>query len=257
MKINQKIKRILFLSVSVIFLFGISACESKSKKVQDNSPWLFKIDDKTITVNQFEQAYQAYLFSLAQGFQLTPQKLLEAANDPNTPLESRQMIRERISRKTFYDQYKTFIMLKHEAEKNGDLTKPDFAGVVDFSHVYSIANYYLAKRQMKENIEISEEEAARAWAQMKQQDPRLAREPIERGLEYARKQLEMQATLAKTQQFIEEVKESYKVTKNDKEVNIEELLEKAPTLTSLDDESSQPKDAKAQENNNKKNKDNK
>lgn len=203
---------------SLLVSFG--SCDSAKK---DKSQWLFKVDEQVVTTDQFNQAYKGYLYVLAQRYQLTPEKLLQAAEDPNTPLEQRQALQAQISKEAFLDQYKTFIILQQEAKKSGALDKPDFAGVVDFANVFFVANYFLVEQVMKEDANISEEDAARAWAEMRRQDPRLAHEPIERGLQYAKQQLEAKFYMEKQTKILADIKESYKIEKNQK-VDLKKLL---------------------------------
>lgn len=210
----------MVLIVSSVFIF--LGCDSANTK-KDKSQWLFKVDDQVVTTSQFEQAYKGHLYTLAQRFQVTPEKLLEVADDPSTPLEQRQALQAQISKENFLDQYKTIIILQQEAEKSGALDKPDFAGVVKYAHDSFVANYFLIDKVMKNDANISDEDAAREWARIRSQDPRLAHEPIEKGLEYARQQLETKFYMEKQGKILEDIKESYKIEKN-KDVDLKKLL---------------------------------
>lgn len=216
---------VAFLSTTLFF-----ACESKPK---ENSNWLFKVDEQAVSVKQFEGAYRGYLYVLAQRYQMTPEKLLQTMEDPNTPLESRQALQQQVNKEAFLEQYKTFLVLQQEAKKRGALDKDDFAGVVDFANVFFVANYYLVEQVMKEDAKISDEDAARAWAQMKKEDPRLVGEPIERGLEFARQQLETQYYMERQNKLLASIKESYKIETNEK-IDMDEIFKSKNEKTQED-----------------------
>lgn len=233
----MKLTKTFFVVVALTTTLTFS-CEGKSKPAE-TSDWLFKVDEKPITVSEFEGAYRGYLYVLAQRYQTTPEKLMETLEDPNTPFESRQALQEQVSKEAFLEQYKTFLVLQEEAKKRGALDKKEFAGVVNFANLFFVANYYLVERVMKEDAKVSDEDAAREWARMKKEDPRLMGEPIERGLEFARQQLETQYYMERQNKLLSSIKEAYKIETNE-EVDMDKVLQDTNEKDSPEDEESKP-----------------
>ncbi|MDH4200005.1 MAG: hypothetical protein OEV66_06450 [Spirochaetia bacterium] len=182
----------------------------------DNSTWIWKINGKKYTVNNFDDAYENYITLMAQQLQLSPEQLKSMVKNPEKsglPEENIEMLK-RLSKDNFPDQYKQLLLLNTEAEKKGFLKKKEIKSRLRFIEQFYIANLYLTEKSDAKNIEISDEEALKAWEMIRNSNPQARGIPLDKGLAATKQRLAMKKGFEKQQEFLKDILDTNPVQAN-------------------------------------------
>lgn len=182
----------------------------------DNSPWVWKIDGKKYTVNDFDDAYENYITLMAQQLQMNPDQLKRMIKNPEKsglPEENVEMLRK-LSKESFPEQYKQLVLLNTEAEKKGFTKKKDIQGRIKFIQQFYIASLFMADKAEVKDSDVTDEEAIKAWEMIRNSNPQARTIPLDKGLAATKQRLAMKKAFDKQQELVKEVMESYPIQTN-------------------------------------------
>jgi hypothetical protein len=200
-------KKALAYIVMSVFLIGCNG---------DQSPWVWKIDGKKYTLNDFDDAYENYINLMAQQLQLNPDQLRGMIKNPEKsgiPEENMEMLRK-LSKENFPEQYKQLIMLNTEAEKKGFTKKKEIQARIKFIQQFYTASLFMTDKAQIKDTEISDDEAIKAWEMIRNSSPQMRTIPLDKGIAATKQRLAMRKAYEKQQESIKEVLESYPVQTN-------------------------------------------
>jgi len=182
----------------------------------DKSPWLWNVDGKKYTLNDFEDAYENYITLMAQQLQMTPDQMKSMIKNPEKsglPEENMEMLKK-LSKYNFPDQYKQMFLLNIDAEKAGFTKKKDIESRLRFIEQFYVAQLYLAEKSKVDDQGISDEEALKAWEQIRSINPQARGIPLDKGLAVTKQRLAMKRAFDKQQEVIKDLFEVYPIQSN-------------------------------------------
>jgi len=182
----------------------------------DKSPWIWEIDGVKYTVNDFDDAYENYIYLMAQQLQIGPEqlkKMIEHPEQSGVPEENLEMLRK-LSKENFPDQYKQLLLLNTEAAKKGFLKKKENKARIKFVEQFYTASIFMSDSAQTKDTEISEEEALKAWEMIRKTNPQAQNIPLDKGIAATKQRLAMKKTFEKQQETVKEIIESYPVKTN-------------------------------------------
>jgi len=182
----------------------------------DNSPWIWKIDGKKYTLNDFDDAYENYINLMAQQLQLNPDQLKRMIKEPEKagiPEENMEMLRK-LSREYFPDQYKQLLLLNAEATKKGFTKKKEVQSRINFIQQFYVASLYMTDKAEVKESEVSDDEALKAWDMIRNTNPQMRNIPLDKGIAATKQRLAMRKAFERQQDAIKEIMESYPVQTN-------------------------------------------
>lgn len=202
----------------ITFLFFVSCAYFVD---DDNLGWLMKIEDEKIKIDDFNSAYDSFIVMQSQSFQLSPEELKDFIKDPESaPDKSLQQVLHGLTKKSFVDNYKTFLLANLEAKDTGFLKRKDIKRRLKFINQFFIASLYLEEQVPDEDFEVTHQETMEAWEEIRKENPQYARVPLEQGLKLTKRSLVQQ----KKQQLISEqfkgLIQKYKIEDNLKVLNL-------------------------------------
>ncbi|MCS6971891.1 MAG: hypothetical protein N2Z22_06995 [Turneriella sp.] len=219
---QNRIKIVLYMALLLLAF----ACGS------DQSPWLWKIEGKAITLKQLEDAYGGFAVLMKEQLQqrlgrvIPDQEFLELLEDPERSGNPQMAeILKTFGKDAFAEQYKDMLVLNMEAQKEGFTRRPDIKAKLEFLQKYFIANMYLFDQLKLQDIKVSDKEAFDAWEKAKREDPRLRTIPADQGLEMAKGRLVMAAAMEKQRTLLKDLMQKYRIETN-KDFDIAEYVKK-------------------------------
>ncbi len=187
----------------------------------DKSPWLWKIEGKSVTLKQLEEAYSGFGVLMKEQLQqrmgrFIPEEefkqLLEDPDKSGNP-QLAEMFKS-FGKDLFADQYQDMLILNMEAQKDGFAKRPEIKAKLEFLQKYFLANMYLFDSLKLEDIKISDAEAFAAWEKAKKEDKRLATIPIDQGLEMIKGRMVMAGAMEKQRTIMKNAKQKYRIDTN-------------------------------------------
>lgn len=218
-------KKKFYLALAVSALIAV-ACRS------DKSPWIWKIEGKSTTLKQLDEAYSGFGVLMKDQLQqrmgrFIPEEefhqLLEDPDRSGNP-QLAEMFKS-LGKDLFAEQYKDMLVLNIEAQKDGFAKRPDVKAKLAFLEKYFLANMYLFDQLKLQDIKISDAEAYAAWQDAKSKDARLRTVPVDQGLEMIKGQMVMKAAMEKQQTLMKQATQKYRIETN-KEFDIKEHVKK-------------------------------
>lgn len=220
----QKFRPIAALLVAVIIA---SACKG------DKSPWIWKIEGKTVTLKDLDAAYSGFGVLMKDQLQqrmgrFLPEdefkKFLEDPDATGNPQLAEMF--ESLGKDLFADQYQDMLILNMEAQKEGYAKRPDVKAKLDFLTKYFLANMYLFDQLKLQDIKISDAEALDAWQKAKKEDKRLATVPLDQGMDMIKGRMVMAQAMEKQRTLMKNAKQKYRIDTN-KDFDIAEHVKKS------------------------------
>jgi hypothetical protein len=196
----------------------------------DKSPWLWKIEGKSVSLRQLEEAYSGFGVLVKEQLQqrmgrFIPEEefkqLLEDPDRSGNP-QLAEMFKS-FGKDLFAEQYKDMLILNMEAQKDGFAKRPDVKAKLDFLQKYFLANMYLFDLLKLQDIKISDSEAYAAWEKAKREDARLRTVPVDQGLEMVKGRMVMAAAMEKQRSLMKMATEKYRIETN-KDFDIAEYV---------------------------------
>ncbi|MBX3722341.1 MAG: hypothetical protein KF713_10930 [Turneriella sp.] len=187
----------------------------------DKSPWIWKIEGKTVTLKQLDEAYSGFGVLMKEQLQqrmgrFIPEdefkQLLEDPDKSGNP-QLAEMFKS-FGKDLFADQYQDMLVLNMEAQKDGFAKRPDIKAKLDFLQKYFLANMYLFDSLKLQDIKISDAEAFAAWEKAKKEDPRLKTITIDQGLEMIKGRMVMAGAMEKQRNLMKVAKQKYRIDTN-------------------------------------------
>ncbi len=129
----------------------------------DKSQWLWKIEGKSVSLRQLDEAYSGFGVLMKEQLQqrmgrFIPEEefkqLLEDPDRSGNP-QLAEMFKS-FGKDLFADQYKDMLILNMEAQKDGFSKRPDVKAKLDFLQKYFLANMYLFDSLKLQDIKISD-----------------------------------------------------------------------------------------------------
>ncbi|MDH5716029.1 MAG: hypothetical protein OEZ22_00140 [Spirochaetia bacterium] len=229
------IKIILIISISVF-------CQPK-----DSSDWIWQVEGKKYTVNDFEDAHEAFVFLMAQQLNRTPEQLKPFIEDPEKAGDPRlAKLLEALKKENFPELYKRILLLNHDAEKKGFLKQRKIEKRLEFLQKYFVTSLYLEEKVNLEDIKVSDLDAANFLEALRKNNPAYEKIPITpETLEEAKNAVRMRKLGDMREEYVSQIRESYKIEKNDKFDLIKYLDEKKSSESKGESEKADNKDSKS------------
>jgi len=203
------------VAIAILAMLTMPACAG------DKTPWLWKIEGKSTSLKQLDEAYSGFGVLMKEQLQqrmgrFVPEEefkqLLEDPEKSGNP-QLAEMFKE-FGRDKFAKQYKDMLVLNMEAQKDGFAKRADVKAKLDFLTKYFLANMYLFDQLKLQEIKISDAEAYAAWEKAKKDDARLRTIPVDQGLEMVKGRMVMGAAMEKQGQMMENAKQKYRIETN-------------------------------------------
>jgi hypothetical protein len=196
----------------------------------DKSPWLWKIEGKSVSLRQLEDAYSGFGVLVKEQLQqrmgryIPDEEFKQLLEDPDRSGNPQlaEMFKS-FGKDLFAEQYKDMLILNMEAQKDGFAKRPDVKAKLDFLQKYFLANMYLFDLLKLQDIKISDSEAYAAWEKAKREDARLRTVPVDQGLEMVKGRMVMAAAMEKQRSLMKMATEKYRIETN-KDFDIAEYV---------------------------------
>jgi hypothetical protein len=196
----------------------------------DKSPWLWKIEGKSVSLRQLEEAYSGFGVLVKEQLQqrmgryIPDEEFKQLLEDPDRSGNPQlaEMFKS-FGKDLFAEQYKDMLILNMEAQKDGFAKRPDVKAKLDFLQKYFLANMYLFDWLKLQDIKISDSEAYAAWEKAKREDARLRTVPVDQGLEMVKGRMVMAAAMEKQRSLMKMATEKYRIETN-KDFDIAEYV---------------------------------
>jgi hypothetical protein len=196
----------------------------------DKSPWLWKIEGKSVSLRQLEEAYSGFGVLVKEQLQqrmgryIPDEEFKQLLEDPDRSGNPQlaEMFKS-FGKDLFAEQYKDMLILNMEAQKDGFAKRPDVKAKLDFLQKYFLANMYLFDLLKLQDIKISDSEAYAAWEKAKREDARLRTVPVDQGLEMVKGRMVMAAAMEKQRSLMKMATEKYRIETN-KDFDIAEYV---------------------------------
>lgn len=187
----------------------------------DKTPWIWKIEGKSVTLKQLDEAYSGFGVLMKEQIQQQSRRIMsdeefkQMLEDPEKVGNPQfaAMLKE-LGKDRFSEQYKDMLILNMEAQKDGFAKRADVKAKLDFLTKYFLANMYLFDQLKLQDVKISDAEAYAAWEKAKKEDARLKTVPVDQGLEMIKGQMVMRAAVEKQQTVMKNAKEKYRIETN-------------------------------------------
>ncbi|MFO1480297.1 MAG: hypothetical protein U1F40_08870 [Turneriella sp.] len=194
----------------------------------DKSQWLWKIEGKSVSLRQLDEAYSGFGVLMKEQLQqrmgrFIPEEefkqLLEDPDRSGNP-QLAEMFKS-FGKDLFAEQYKDMLILNMEAQKDGFAKRADVKAKLDFLQKYFLANMYLFDSLKLQEIKVSDAEAYAAWEKAKREDARLRTIPVDQGLEMVKGRMVMAAAMEKQRTLMKNATQKYRI-ENNKDFDINE-----------------------------------
>jgi len=204
----------IFAAVSIAAFIAV-ACSG------DKTPWIWKIEGKSVTLKQLDSAYSGFGVLMKEQLQQTmgrfiPEdefaQLLEDPERSGNPQLTEMF--KRFGKDQFAEQYKDMLILNMEAQKDGFAKRADIKAKLEFLQKYFTANMYLFDSLKLQDIKISDAEAYAAWEKAKREDARLRTIPVDQGLEMIKGRMVMGAAMEKQRTIMKNATQKYRIETN-------------------------------------------
>jgi hypothetical protein len=208
-------KKIRILAAIMVSTFVALACTG------DKTPWIWKIEGKSVTLKQLDEAYSGFGVLMKEQLQqrmgrFIPEdefkQLLEDPDKSGNP-QLAEMFKS-FGKDLFAEQYQDMMILNMEAQKDGYAKKPEVKAKLEFLQKYFLANMYLFDQLKLQEMKISDKDAYEAWKKAKEKDPRLATVPVDQGLEMIKGQMVMANAMEKQRTVMKNAKQKYRIDTN-------------------------------------------
>ena len=204
-------------NIAVIFITAAIAITCGG----DKTPWLWKIEGKSISLKQLDEAYSGFGVLMKEQLQqrmgrFIPEdefkQLLEDPDRSGNP-QLAEMFKS-FGKDLFSEQYKDMLVLNMEAQKDGYAKRPEVKAKLEFLQKYFLANMYLFDQLKLQEIKISDAEAYAAWEKAKREDARLRTVPVDQGLEMIKGRMVMAAAMEKQRTLMKNATQKYRIETN-------------------------------------------
>ncbi|AFM14617.1 hypothetical protein [Turneriella parva] len=208
-------KKIRITAVAGILALIALACGS------DKSQWLWKIEGKSVSMKQLDEAYSGFGVLMKEQLQqrmgrFIPEEefkqLLEDPDRSGNP-QLAEMFKS-FGKDLFSEQYKDMLILNMEAQKDGYARRPEVKAKLEFLQKYFLANMYLFDLLKLQEIKISDAEAYAAWEKAKREDARLKTIPVDQGLEMIKGRMVMASAMEKQRTLLKNATQKYRIETN-------------------------------------------
>lgn len=187
----------------------------------DKSPWIWKIEGKSVTLKQLDEAYSGFGVLMKEQLQqrmgrfIPEEEFKQLLDDPDRSGNPQlaEMFKS-FGKDLFADQYQDMLILNMEAQKDGFAKRPDIKAKLEFLQKYFLANMYLFDSLKLQDIKISDAEAFAAWEKAKKEDARLKTIPVDQGLEMIKGRMVMAGAMEKQRTLMKEAKQKYRIDTN-------------------------------------------
>jgi hypothetical protein len=196
----------------------------------DKSQWLWKIEGKSVSLRQLDEAYSGFGVLMKEQLQqrmgrfIPDEEFKQLLEDPDRSGNPQlaEMFKS-FGKDLFAEQYKDMLILNMEAQKDGFAKRADVKAKLDFLQKYFLANMYLFDSLKLQDIKISDAEAYAAWEKAKREDPRLRTIPVDQGLEMVKGRMVMAAAMEKQRTLMKNATQKYRI-ENNKDFDINEYV---------------------------------
>ncbi|MBL8033033.1 MAG: hypothetical protein JNJ69_04990 [Leptospiraceae bacterium] len=187
----------------------------------DKTPWLWKIEGKSVSLKQLEEAYSGFGVLMKEQLQqrmgrFIPEEefkqLLEDPDRSGNP-QLAEMFKS-FGKDLFAEQYKDMLILNMEAQKDGYAKRADVKAKLEFLQKYFLANMYLFDQLKLQDIKVSDAEAFAAWEKAKRDDARLRTIPVDQGLDMIKGRMVMAAAMEKQRTLMKNSTQKYRIETN-------------------------------------------
>jgi hypothetical protein len=187
----------------------------------DKSPWIWKIEGKSVTLTQLDEAYSGFGVLMKEQLQqrmgrfIPEEEFKQLLDDPDRSGNPQlaEMFKS-FGKDLFAEQYQDMLILNQEAQKDGYAKRPEVKAKLEFLQKYFLANMYLFDQLKLQDIKISDAEAFAAWEKAKKEDKRLATIPIDQGLEMIKGRMVMAGAMEKQRMIMKTAKQKYRIDTN-------------------------------------------
>ncbi len=232
----------------LIFLMVVLGCN-----YFENSPWIWEIDDKKITLQDIEDAYEGYLFWWSVQFNTTPAQLkeriknLDEVKDPRE-LEMLSQLKKEYFVKGSADgrqapMFKKLLMVNMQARRSKFMDREDIQKKLDFMNKFFIYNLYMMDQVKPDEIEVSDSEAITHFDILRKENPKYRTISLLTGQKLAKRQLLMQKLIGRQDKILNNIMEEYRIKQN-KKIDISKILiqEKEKISKEQETHSEEPKE---------------
>jgi len=177
--------------------------------------WLWKVDKKEYTVDEFSIDYKTYLQLMALQMETSTgvlQKYIESADNNSDP-RTKVMI-DQLRPNHFAENFIGVMLLNRHAVENKYFERPETIQIEKYLRNYTIAQLYLNDIISKINIEIKDEDAEKQWVSEREKNENLKTVPIQEGIGYMKQRMIQEKRIYLKQEFVKSLFERYKVEKN-------------------------------------------
>lgn len=196
------------IATIMLALFSLLYCD------RDSSPWIWKIDDKKVTVNQLDQAYDHFLYLMSQKIRIDISELKKLIKNPkNAPAQLQQYL-PGLTKRSYVDQYKRMLLLNLQAKKDNYLDKKETKDMINFLTKYYIVDNYVRSKINPGSITISDEQVLAEWEKIRNSDPRYKQVPIDQGMQLVKQQMLLQEVARAHKEFLENITGNYIIEAN-------------------------------------------
>lgn len=187
----------------------------------DKTPWLWKIEGKSVSLKQLDEAYSGFGVLMKEQLQqrmgrfVPEEEFKQLLDDPDRSGNPQlaEMFKS-FGRDLFAEQYKDMLILNMEAQKDGYSKRADVKAKLDFLQKYFLANMYLFDLLKLQDIKISDAEAYAAWEKAKKEDARLRTIPVDQGLEMIKGRMVMAGAMEKQRTLMKNATQKYRIETN-------------------------------------------
>lgn len=180
-------KFVAFLLISLFSFAPLAAKENNPPSAKEI--WLWKIDGKKTTLHQFNQAYEHFLYMVAQRTNISVKELKEYILDPESAPGSLQPYLPGLTKKSYAGQYKRMILVNLQAQSEKYSEQKEISNLLKFLTKYYTVDSYVHEKIKPETFSISDEEALEQFIEIRKHDPAYKNIPIDQGIEIVKKQL--------------------------------------------------------------------
>ena len=196
----------------------------------DKTPWLYKIEGKSVTLKQLDEAYKGFLFVMRMQLQQGSQKLVteeefnalvedpEKSGDPRSAEQLKQLGKD-----NFAKVWKDIMLVNMELQKDGFAKRPDVKAKLEYISKFYLQQLYMEDQLKASDIKIGDADALARWEKIKKENPGAKTFPLDKGLEIGRAQLLTMQYMQKTGEFMENTRQKYRIETN-KDFDITEYV---------------------------------
>lgn len=203
-------KKLLIVLTTVIFMTGCKITAT------GDSPVIEVLDNQTITVNKFEEAYNTAIESLSRTQNVEKKNLLDwISKDISEVPDQFKALNQQFQKKNFYDNYRQMMIIKIVAQKTGFTSRPDIKKILDQVVMQTISSLYI-QEQVEKKIHITEKEIEDECSRLRTKNAQFAAMDINKCMMIAKGFLKRRESEKIVPRVMERIKERISIKHNDK-----------------------------------------